>query len=43
VKPDFVLVAVEGDAVAGFVGFSPSGHIDLLFTSPDSVRRGIGR
>jgi putative acetyltransferase len=38
-----VLVAVLDETVAGFVGFSPNGHIDLLFTSPDLVRRGIGR
>jgi putative acetyltransferase len=38
-----VNVAVVGNVVAGFVGFAPSGHLDLLFTSPEFVRRGVAR
>jgi putative acetyltransferase len=38
-----VLVALQDDGVAGFVGLSTSGHIDLLFVRPDLVRQGIGR
>ena len=36
-----VRVAVLGNVVAGFIGFSHSGYIDLLFVRPDCVRRGI--
>ena len=38
-----VRVAVLESVVAGFIGFSHSGHIDLLFVRPEFVRRGIAR
>jgi putative acetyltransferase len=38
-----VKVAVTENVLAGFIGFSRSGYIDLLFTRPDFVRRGIAR
>ncbi len=31
---------VDGD-IAGFIAFSDAGHIDLLYTSPGFVRRGV--
>lgn len=36
-----VRVAVLDNAVAGFIGFSHSGYIDLLFVAPEFVRRRI--
>lgn len=38
-----VLAAIVNGAVAGFIGFSSSGYIDLLFVRPDLARGGIGR
>jgi putative acetyltransferase len=38
-----VAVAQLIDTTVGFIGFSSSGHIDLLFTHPDFARRGIAR
>jgi putative acetyltransferase len=38
-----VRVAVLESVVAGFIGFSHSGYIDLLFVRPEFVRRGIAR
>jgi GNAT superfamily N-acetyltransferase len=38
-----VRVAVVESLVAGFIGFSHSGHIDLLFVRPEFIRRGIAR
>jgi putative acetyltransferase len=38
-----VRVAVLQDIVAGFIGFSRSGYIDLLFVRPGFVRRGMAR
>jgi putative acetyltransferase len=38
-----VSVAVLESVVAGFIGFSHSGHIDLLFVRPEFVRRGIAK
>lgn len=36
-----VKVAVTDNVLAGFIGFSRSGYIDLLFIRPDFVRRGV--
>jgi putative acetyltransferase len=36
-----VKVAVLESVLAGFIGFSHRGHIDLLFVRPEFVRRGI--
>jgi putative acetyltransferase len=36
-----VRVAVVESVVAGFIGFSRSGYIDLLFVRPEFLRRGI--
>ncbi|WP_232415590.1 GNAT family N-acetyltransferase [Methyloversatilis universalis] len=36
-----VLLACEGEQVAGFIGYAPSGHVDLLFTAPQFARRGV--
>ena len=38
-----VKVAVLASEVIGFIGFSHSGYIDLLFVRPQFVRRGIAR
>lgn len=38
-----VRVAVLEGVVAGFIGFSHRGYIDLLYVRPEFVRRGIGR
>jgi putative acetyltransferase len=38
-----VRVAVLERALAGFIGFSQLGYIDLLFVRPEFVRRGIAR
>ena len=38
-----VRVAVLENVLAGFIGFTPLGHIDLLFVRPEFVRRGIAR
>jgi putative acetyltransferase len=38
-----VRVAVLQGEVGGFIGFAPSGYIDLLFVRPEFVRRGIAR
>jgi putative acetyltransferase len=38
-----VRVAVVENLLAGFIGFSLSGYIDLLFTRPEFVRRGVAR
>jgi putative acetyltransferase len=38
-----VRVAALRTEVVGFVGFSHSGYIDLLFVRPEFVRRGIAR
>ena len=35
------LVARDGDALAGFIAYTPEGHIDLLFVAPEQARRGI--
>ena len=35
------LVAAEGATLAGFISYSPNGHIDLLYTSPSYARRGV--
>ena len=35
------LVAETGDAIAGFISFEGSGHIDLLYTAPEYSRRGV--
>jgi putative acetyltransferase len=32
-----------GEAMAGFIGFSREGYIDLLFTRPEFVRQGVAR
>lgn len=36
-----VLLACEGEQVAGFIGYARSGHVDLLFTAPQFARRGV--
>lgn len=36
-----VLLACEGEQVAGFIGYARSGHVDLLFTAPPFARRGV--
>ncbi|WP_207779287.1 GNAT family N-acetyltransferase [Zavarzinia aquatilis] len=38
-----VLVAIEGEAIAGFAALDGQGHIDLLFVHPDHQRKGAGR
>jgi putative acetyltransferase len=38
-----VNVAVLESVVAGFIGFSDSGYIDLLFVRPEFVRLGIAK
>lgn len=35
------VVATHGEALAGFISYSPNGHIDLLYTSPVCARRGV--
>lgn len=36
-----VLVAESDTELAGFIAWEPDGHIDLLYTSPRHVRRGV--
>ena len=36
-----ILVADDGEALLGFVGYERSGYIDLMFTSPTAARQGI--
>lgn len=36
-----LLIAEDGYAIAGFIGFSLDGHIDLLFTAPGYARQGV--
>ena len=36
-----LLIAEDGQAIAGFIGFSLDGHIDLLFTAPGYARQGV--
>jgi putative acetyltransferase len=36
-----LLIAEDGQAIAGFIGFSFDGHIDLLFTTPGFARQGV--
>lgn len=36
-----LLIAEDGCAIAGFIGFSLDGHIDLLFTAPGYARQGV--
>lgn len=36
-----VLLACEGEQVAGFIGYARSGYVDLLFTAPPFARRGV--
>lgn len=36
-----VLLACEGEQVAGFIGYARSGHVDLLFTAPQFARHGV--
>ncbi|MHA6491836.1 GNAT family N-acetyltransferase [Pseudomonas borbori] len=38
-----VRLADDDGKLAGFIGFSLDGHIDLLFTSPAYARRGVAR
>lgn len=35
------LVAEENDELAGFIAYERTGHIDLLYVSPDYPRRGV--
>ncbi|MBU0902934.1 MAG: GNAT family N-acetyltransferase [Gammaproteobacteria bacterium] len=36
-----LLIAENSLAIAGFIGFSLDGHIDLLFTAPGFARQGV--
>ncbi|HZX17951.1 MAG TPA: GNAT family N-acetyltransferase [Pseudomonas sp.] len=36
-----LLIAEDDQAIAGFIGFSLNGHIDLLFTAPGYARQGV--
>lgn len=36
-----LLIAEDSRAIAGFIGFSLDGHIDLLFTAPGFARQGV--
>ncbi|WP_425917805.1 GNAT family N-acetyltransferase [Pseudomonas sp. GWSMS-1] len=36
-----LLIAEDGPFIAGFIGFSLDGHIDLLFTAPGFARQGV--
>lgn len=36
-----VLIAEDSDQLAGFIGFSADGHIDLLYSSPRYARQGV--
>jgi putative acetyltransferase len=36
-----LLIAEDGQAIAGFIGFTSNGHIDLLFTAPGYARQGV--
>ncbi len=36
-----VMLACEGEQLAGFIGYARSGHVDLLFTAPPFARRGV--
>jgi len=36
-----VLLAQRDGQLAGFIGFSLDGHIDLLFTAPGYARQGV--
>lgn len=36
-----VLLAHRDGQLAGFIGFNPEGHIDLLFTAPGYARQGV--
>lgn len=38
-----VKVAVIGKEVVGFIGFSQSGYLDLLFVQPGFTKQGVGR
>lgn len=36
-----LLIAEDSRRIAGFIGFSVNGHIDLLFTAPRYARQGV--
>jgi putative acetyltransferase len=36
-----LLIAEDDQVIAGFIGFSLDGHIDLLFTAPGHARQGV--
>lgn len=36
-----LLIAEDDCSIAGFIGFSLDGHIDLLFTAPGFARQGV--
>lgn len=36
-----LLIAEDGCAITGFIGFSLDGYIDLLFTAPGYARQGV--
>lgn len=36
-----VTIAEDNYTIAGFIGFSTDGHIDLLFTAPAYARQGV--
>ncbi|WP_339080670.1 GNAT family N-acetyltransferase [Pseudomonas sp. TMP9] len=36
-----LFIAEEDQTIAGFIGFSLDGHIDLLFTAPGCARQGV--
>jgi putative acetyltransferase len=35
------IVAEDQDACLGFIAYEPDGHIDLLYTAPDTARKGV--
>ena len=37
-----VLLACDGEQLAGFIAYARGGHVDLLFTAPQFARRGVG-
>lgn len=38
-----LVIAEDGLVIAGFIGFSLDGHIDLLYCAPSHARQGVAR